>query len=326
MQETPVERLMPALVARLKAGSRPPRPRGRRRAGQRPDLRRRGLRRLPHDDGPGPGLPHEPRPARGTGGPCPCSRSSIATPAGSASTAAPTRRSSARSSRPRACPTGPTGGRGPPRRRPRQGHGPGGGHLRLPGPGRRRLGVQRPAPAVQDNTEVHRTVLPYRAWDLLGLIGPDHAHTLLRQSVRYCVKSEREWQHTREIDRPRELLPRLMDQYKLPVASTGRPRGRRRLGRPDGPDDLRGVARPGRRGRRRRARRGDRPRRRSARRSRWPPTSSSSATPAGPRATPSPASRSAASTATRSASTPATRPTPGGTWPWPPTPGTPPPA
>ena len=52
--------------------------------------------------------------------------------------------------------------------------------------------------AVQDNTEVHRTVLPYRAWDLLSLIGPEQAHTLLRQSVRYCVKSERDWNHTPE--------------------------------------------------------------------------------------------------------------------------------
>ena len=43
---------------------------------------------------------------------------------------------------------------------------------------------------VQDETEVHRVVLPYRAWDLLGLIGKDHAHALLRQSVRYCVKAE----------------------------------------------------------------------------------------------------------------------------------------
>ena len=75
--------------------------------------------------------------------------------------------------------------------------------------------------AVQDNTEVHRTVLPYRAWDLLGLIGQEQAQTLLRQSVRYCVKSERDWQHTREIDRPRELLPRLLDQYKLPEGSPG---------------------------------------------------------------------------------------------------------
>ncbi len=69
--------------------------------------------------------------------------------------------------------------------------------------------------AVQDNTEVHRTVLPYRAWDLLSLVGPEHAHTLLRQSVRYCVKSEREWNHNAELDRPRTLLPKLLDQYAL---------------------------------------------------------------------------------------------------------------
>src|ERR1700704_723252 len=38
---------------------------------------------------------------------------------------------------------------------------------------------------VEDHTEVHRVVLPYRSWDLLDLIGKEHAHTLLRQSVRY---------------------------------------------------------------------------------------------------------------------------------------------
>ncbi|MFO0907346.1 MAG: hypothetical protein U0794_03115 [Isosphaeraceae bacterium] len=69
--------------------------------------------------------------------------------------------------------------------------------------------------AVEDNTEVHRTVLPYRAWDLLNLIGMDQAHTLLRQSVRYCVKSERDWSHSAEIDRPRTLLPKLLEQARL---------------------------------------------------------------------------------------------------------------
>ena len=77
--------------------------------------------------------------------------------------------------------------------------------------------------AVQDNTEVHRTVLPYRAWDLLALIGLDHAHTLLRQSVHYCVKSERDWKHTPETDKPRALLPSLLDQYHL----VGKPLGTR---------------------------------------------------------------------------------------------------
>jgi hypothetical protein len=75
--------------------------------------------------------------------------------------------------------------------------------------------------AVQDNTEVHRTVLPYRAVDLLSLIGPEQAHTLLRQSVRYCVQSEREWKHSPEFDRPRTLLPRLLDEHHLSGRSLG---------------------------------------------------------------------------------------------------------
>ena len=44
--------------------------------------------------------------------------------------------------------------------------------------------------AVHDHTEVHRVVLPYRAWEMLELVGKEQAHTLLRQSVRYCVKAE----------------------------------------------------------------------------------------------------------------------------------------
>jgi len=76
--------------------------------------------------------------------------------------------------------------------------------------------------AVQDNTEVHRTVLPYRAYDLIGLIGPEWAHALLRQSVRYCVVSERDWRHDAETDAPRRVLPRLLDQYGLPGREAGR--------------------------------------------------------------------------------------------------------
>ncbi len=68
---------------------------------------------------------------------------------------------------------------------------------------------------VQDNTEVHRVVLPYRAWDLLDLIGQEHAHTLLRQSLRYCVKSERNGRHSAQTDEPRALLAKLLDQHKL---------------------------------------------------------------------------------------------------------------
>jgi hypothetical protein len=75
--------------------------------------------------------------------------------------------------------------------------------------------------AVEDNTEVHRVVLPYRAWELLDVVGRDQAHTMLRQSVRYCVKSERDWNHSTETDEPRTLLPRLFDQYHLPRTSPG---------------------------------------------------------------------------------------------------------
>jgi|ERR1044071_3459440 hypothetical protein len=68
--------------------------------------------------------------------------------------------------------------------------------------------------AVQDNTEVHRVVLPYRAWDLLGLIGAEQAHALLRQSVRYCVKAE-SWQHSASWDEPRTLLPKMLEEHRL---------------------------------------------------------------------------------------------------------------
>jgi len=73
---------------------------------------------------------------------------------------------------------------------------------------------------VQDNTEVHRVVLPYRAWDLLGLIGKDQAHTLLRQSVRYCVKAE-SWPRKPISEDSRALLPKLLEQHKLLGRSPG---------------------------------------------------------------------------------------------------------
>src|SRR5437660_156691 len=43
---------------------------------------------------------------------------------------------------------------------------------------------------VDDGAEVHRVVLVSRSWDLLDFVGRDKAHTLLRQSVHYCVKAE----------------------------------------------------------------------------------------------------------------------------------------
>ena len=64
----------PALAGRRRADEgrdRPPPTGGRRRAGQRPHVRRPGLRRLPRDHGAGSGLPHVARAARGAARRCP---------------------------------------------------------------------------------------------------------------------------------------------------------------------------------------------------------------------------------------------------------------
>jgi hypothetical protein len=76
--------------------------------------------------------------------------------------------------------------------------------------------------AVQDAPEVHRVVLPYRAWDLMKIIGRDQAHTLLRQSVRYCVRAENPG-YKQHFGNVRTLLPRLLDRHGL----IGRPLGTR---------------------------------------------------------------------------------------------------
>jgi hypothetical protein len=76
-------------------------------------------------------------------------------------------------------------------------------------------------PTVEEQLEVHRVVLPARVWDLLGIIGREHAQTLLRQSVRYCVRA----QHPNSAEMfggARALLPKLLDQYKLPGRAPGR--------------------------------------------------------------------------------------------------------
>lgn len=62
---------------------------------------------------------------------------------------------------------------------------------------------------VEDDVNVHRVVLAWRAWAMLDFTGKDHAQTLLRQSVHFCC-TENRGQH-----RIQTLLPKLMDQYKL---------------------------------------------------------------------------------------------------------------
>src|SRR5437899_2866568 len=70
--------------------------------------------------------------------------------------------------------------------------------------------------AVQDEVDVHRVVLAWRSWALLGLTGNEQAHTLLRQSVRYAVRTEQSIvEKKRKPPELRALLPKLLDQYKL---------------------------------------------------------------------------------------------------------------
>jgi hypothetical protein len=74
---------------------------------------------------------------------------------------------------------------------------------------------------VDDATEVHRVVLVSRAWDLINFVGTERAHTMLRQSVHYCVKSESNANQVKYNQPLRELLPKLLDQHKLLASKPG---------------------------------------------------------------------------------------------------------
>lgn len=72
---------------------------------------------------------------------------------------------------------------------------------------------------VDDAAEVHRVVLAHRAWDMLSIVGLEHAQTMLRQSLRFCIKHEEvAIKYTVEL---RELLPKLLDQYGLASRTAG---------------------------------------------------------------------------------------------------------
>ena len=69
---------------------------------------------------------------------------------------------------------------------------------------------------VEDEINVHRVVLAWRAWAMLDLAGEQNGHTLFRQSVRFCVDSEREKRdHQHPTPEVREVLPRLLDEHRL---------------------------------------------------------------------------------------------------------------
>jgi hypothetical protein len=69
--------------------------------------------------------------------------------------------------------------------------------------------------ALHDSTEVHRVNMVYRAWGLLDIVGLDHAHTLLRESLHYFVNAEKSKANKFYSSGIRELLPKLADQYHL---------------------------------------------------------------------------------------------------------------
>jgi hypothetical protein len=77
-------------------------------------------------------------------------------------------------------------------------------------------------PLVQDEVDVHRVVLAYRAWALLDFTGREHAHSLLRQSVRYCVDSERNRiQRQQPVSAVRQVVPRLLEEHHLLTREPG---------------------------------------------------------------------------------------------------------
>jgi hypothetical protein len=79
-------------------------------------------------------------------------------------------------------------------------------------------------PAIQDDLNVHRFVFAHRTYGLVGLLGEEYSYSLLRQCVRLCIDHEREHVNHQHPESPiRGLVPKLLDQYKLP----GKPLGKR---------------------------------------------------------------------------------------------------
>lgn len=77
---------------------------------------------------------------------------------------------------------------------------------------------------VRDDADVHRVVLAWRAFDLARLTGPEHAVTLLRRSVHYCI--EQDGQRARRGQAPNAigaLVAELIEAHGL----AGRERGTR---------------------------------------------------------------------------------------------------
>jgi hypothetical protein len=71
---------------------------------------------------------------------------------------------------------------------------------------------------IQDDLNVHRVVLAWRAWEVLDFIGKDHARDMLRQTVRFCADPRHGGGGGHPIQ---TVLPRLLDAHKLLAAKPG---------------------------------------------------------------------------------------------------------
>lgn len=79
---------------------------------------------------------------------------------------------------------------------------------------------------LEDEVDVHRIVLAWRAWDTRELAGQEFGHLLLRQSVHYCARTEGQMLERKYNPSPiRKVLPALLDQYKLLGKGVGQKSG-----------------------------------------------------------------------------------------------------
>jgi hypothetical protein len=71
---------------------------------------------------------------------------------------------------------------------------------------------------IQDDLNVHRVVLAWRAWEVLDFIGKDHARDMLRQTVRFCSDPRHGGRGAHPIQK---VLPKLLEKHKLLSAKPG---------------------------------------------------------------------------------------------------------
>lgn len=75
-------------------------------------------------------------------------------------------------------------------------------------------GYNRLQTALHDGTEVHRVNMVYRAWALLDFVGVENATSMFRESLHYFNTAENQ-KSKDHFGVMRAILPKLMDQYHL---------------------------------------------------------------------------------------------------------------